>query len=275
MGQGPSAGMRNLNKEYLKILFIFLVFFCFCGLSTEKISSYEQVNPSSFPDKGRVILVYDGDAVRVKFNDGQEWRVRLIGVIAPEIGDARADVEFKAQMSKRFTFFHLYRKKIRLTYESNLFDNYGGVLAYIWTDEKELFNKFIINEGFASAYLNFRFSYREDFKEAQSEAHNLEKGYWKKGEYTRIQVEEVNNFMGQLVSVEFKCTSVRLKGKLYYLNSSEGEFSAIIPKKNLSLFPLPQFYKGKVLAVTGFLEEYKGKPQVMVFTPAQIKEEEN
>lgn len=265
--------MRNLNKEYLKILFIFLVFFCFCGLSTEGISSYEQVDPSSFPDKGRVILVYDGDTVRVRFDDGQEWKVRLIGINTPEIGDARPDVEFKAQLSKRFTFFHLYRKKIKLSYESDLFDSYGRILAYIWTDEQELFNKFIITEGFASAYLNFRFSYREEFKQDDKEAKRLEKGYWKKGDHTLIQVEEVNNFIGQLVSVEFMCTSVRLKGKLYYLSSSEGEFSTIIPKENLSLFPMPQFYKGKVLAITGFLEEYKGNPQIMVFTPAQIKKE--
>jgi micrococcal nuclease len=275
LDQEPSAGMSNLNKEYLKILFIFLVFFCFCGFSTDGISSYEQVDPSSFPDKGRVILVYDGDTVRVKFDDGQEWRVRLIGINTPEIGDARPDVAFKAQLSKRFTFFHLYRKKIKLTYESKLFDSYGRILAYIWTDEQELFNKFIITEGFASAYVNFRFSYREEFKQDEKEAKRLEKGYWKKGENKLIQVEEVNGFIGQLVSVEFICTSVRLKRKLYYLSSSEGEFSALIPKENLSLFPMPQFYKGKVLAIKGFLEEYKGNPQIMVFTPAQIKKEED
>jgi len=68
---------------------------------------------------------------------------------------------------------------------------------------------------------------------------------------------------------------VRLKGKLYYLNSAEGEFQALIPKENLSLFPMPQFYRGKVLSVTGFLEEYKGKPQIMAFFPSQVEMEEN
>jgi len=41
------------------------------------------------------------------------------------------------------------------------------------------------------------------------------------------------------------------------------------------LFPLPQFYRGKVLSVTGFLEEYKGKPQIMAFFPNQIEMKEN
>lgn len=266
--------MRMTYKGYLKILIIFLGL-CVCNLCTEETFSFDQVDPSSFPDKGRVIYVYNGDTIRVKFDDGQKWRVRLIGINSPEIGDARADVEFRAQMSKRFTFFHLYRKKIRLTYESNVFDSYGGVMAYVWTGEDQLFNKFIISEGFASAYLNLPFSYKEEFMEEQRQARKLEKGYWKKGEQTRIQVADAGDYVGQLVSVEFTCTSVQLKGEFYYLKSSQDEFTALIPKENLSLFPMPQFYRGKVIAATGFLEEYKGKKQVMVFTPAQIKESEN
>ncbi len=263
------------KSGYLKSLIIFLIFLCLCGLSTEGIFSYDQANPPSFPDKGRVILVYNGDTIRVKFDDGQKWRVRLIGINTPEIGDARADVEFRAQLSKRFTFFHLYDKKIRLTYERSVLDSYGGVMAYVWTGEDQLFNKFIISEGFASAYLNLPFTYKEEFKEAQRQARKLEKGYWKRGEQAQIQVGDAGKYVGQLVSVEFTCASVKLKGGLYRLSTPEGEFSALIPKENLSLFPLPQFYKGKVLAVTGLLEEYKGKKQLMVFTPAQIKELEN
>ncbi|MGD8535598.1 MAG: thermonuclease family protein [Candidatus Aminicenantes bacterium] len=267
--------MKKRLKEYSKILFVSLAFLCLSGFFSDGILLSTQVDISSFPTRGRVDVVYDGDTIKVRFNDGQEWRVRLIGIDAPEIGDVREDMKFKAEMSKRFTFYHLYRKKIRLSYESELFDSYGRILAYIWIDEQDLFNKFIISEGFASAYANFRFSYREEFKEIEKEARSQEKGYWKHGNYTRIQEEEVESHIGQIVSLEFTCVSVRLKGKFYYLNSDEGEFQTIIPKANLSLFPLPQFYRGKVLSVTGFLEEYKGKPQIMAFFPSQIEMEEN
>jgi micrococcal nuclease len=262
-------------KDYPKILFISLVFLCLSGFSSDRTFLSTQVDISSFPTRGRVKVVYDGDTLKVRFDDGQEWRVRLIGIDAPEIGDVRKDMKFKAEMSKRFTFYYLYRKKIRLSYESELFDSYGRILAYIWTDEQELFNKFIISEGFASAYANSRFAYREEFKEAEKEARQQEKGYWKHGNYTRIQAEEVESHIGQIVTVEYKCVSVRLKRKLYFLNSEDGEFSVLIPKKNLSLFPLPQFYRGKVLSVTGFLEEYRGKPQIMAFFPRQVEMEEN
>lgn len=267
--------MKKRLKEYTKILFISLLFLCLCGFSSDGIIQFKQGDITSFPKKGRVKVVYDGDTLQVRFDDGQEWRVRLIGIDAPEIGDVREDMKFKAEMSKRFTFHHLYRKKIRLSYESELYDSYGRILAYIWTDEKDLFNKFIISEGFASAYGNSRYSYREEFREVEKEARSQKKGYWNHGSYEHIQLEEVREHIRQIVTVEFTCVSVRLKGKFYYLNSTEGEFQALIPKENLSLFPLPQFYRGKVLYVTGFLEEYKGKPQIIAFFPSQVEIEEN
>jgi micrococcal nuclease len=267
--------MKKRTKEYSKILFISLVFLCLSGFSSDGMLLSTQVDISSFPTRGRVGVVYDGDTIKVRFDDGQEWRVRLIGIDAPEIGDVREDMKFKAEMSKKFTFYHLYRKKIRLSYESELFDSYGRILAYIWTDEKDLFNRFIISEGFASAYANFRFSYREEFREIEKEARKQEKGYWKHGNYTRIRAEEIKSHIGQIVTLEYRCVSVRLKGKFYYLNSEDGEFSVLIPKENLSLFPLPQFYREKVLSVTGFLEEYKGKPQIMAFFPSQVEMKEN
>jgi micrococcal nuclease len=267
--------MKKRIKEYSKILFISFVFLCLSALSAERMLLSTQVDVSSFPTRGRVDVVYDGDTLKVRFNDGQEWRVRLIGIDTPEIGDVREDMKFKAEMSKRFTFYHLYRKKIRLSYESELFDSYGRILAYIWTGEQDLFNKFIISEGFASAYGSSRYSYREEFREIEKKARSQGKGYWKHGNYTRIREKEIKSYIGQIVTVEYRCVSVRLKRKLYYLNSVDDAFSVLIPKENLSLFPLPQFYRGKVLSVTGFLEEYKGKPQIMAFFPNQIEMEEN
>lgn len=274
MDRGPPVGMRKRTKEYSRILLISLVFLFFSGFASEAILLSGQVDISSFPTRGRVDAVYDGDTIRVRFDDGQEWRVRLIGIDAPEIGDVREEMKFKAEMSKRFTFYHLYRKKIRLSYGSELFDSYGRILAYIWTEEHDLFNRFIISEGFASAYHNSRFEYREEFREVENEARIQKKGYWNHGSYEHIQAKEVKSHLGKIVTVEFTCVSLRLKGKFYYLNSAGGEFQALIPKENLSLFPLPQFYRGKVLFVTGFLEEYKGKPQIWAFFPNQIEMEE-
>ena len=259
---------KNLYFSYSLVL---LVLFCFAGLSAEGVLQSVQSWSSSLPETGRVIAVYDGDTVKVRFKDKQEHTVRLIGVNAPEMGSGSEERKFRAEMSKRFVFFYLYDKKIRLSFGRELVDQYGRVLAFIWTEEQGLFNEFIISEGFASALLTFPFAYSEEFKEAERTARNNEKGTWKRKDHTRIQAAETKRFIGQIVTVEFQCDNVRTQRKYVSIDSSEREFSAVISKENISLFPLHQSYRKKVLTVTGFMEEYKGKPQIMVFLPRQIE----
>ncbi len=133
-----------------KCALILLVLFGFAGLSAEGVLQFTQAGSLSLPETGRVIAVYDGDTIKVRFKDKQEHTVRLIGVNAPEMGTGSEQSKFRAEMSKRFVFYHLYDKKIRLTYGRELVDQYGRVLAFIWTEEQGLFNEFIINEGYAS-----------------------------------------------------------------------------------------------------------------------------
>ena len=259
---------KNLHFKYF---FIFLAFLCFAGLSAEGVLQSVQARSSSLPERGRVIAVYDGDTVKVRFQDKQEYTVRLIGVNAPEMGAESEERKFRAEMSKRFVFYYLYDKKIRLSYEREPVDQYGRVLAFIWTEEQGLFNEFIISEGYASALLTFPFSYSEGFKEAERTARTNEKGTWKRKDYTRIQVAETRRNIGQIVTVEFECDNIRTQRKYVLIDSSGREFSAVISKDNISSFPLHQSYRKKVLSVTGFLEEYKGKPQIVVFFPSQIE----
>lgn len=262
--------MRKKNNNNFRFLVIFVVFSGFAALFALGITRDQSAESISLPERGKVIVVYDGDTIKVRFRDKQEWKVRLIGVDAPEIGSPVKEVEFQAQMSKRFTFHYLYQKKIRLSYEDELIDKYGRVLAYVWTEEQGLFNKFIISEGFASAMRNFSYQYREEFRETEHEARKLEKGLMNRDEYTQISPQEASRFIGQLVSVKFMCKNALPRGKFIFLNSSQGEFSALIPKESLSLYPDPQSFMGKDLSVTGFLEEYKGKPQIMILLPMQI-----
>jgi len=264
--------MREEKINNLKFLIVFLMLLVFAALFAHGVIRNQSTQSISLPDRGKVIVVYDGDTIKVRFRDKQEWKVRLIGVDALEIGGPVDEVEFQAQMAKRFTFYYLYQKKIKLSYEEELIDKYGRVLAYVWTEDQVLFNKFIISEGFASAMRNFRYQYREEFRDAEQEARKLGKGLMERGEYTQIAPQEASRFIGQLVSVKFMCKSALPKGKFVFLDSSQGEFSALIPKENLSSFPNPQSFMGKDLSVTGFLEEYKGKPQIMILLPIQINQ---
>jgi micrococcal nuclease len=228
---------------------------------------------SSFPDRGVVTAVYDGDTVKVRFIDGTEKRVRLIGVDSPEIGDPREEIKFFAYMAKRFTFFYLYKKEIKLSYDWQLEDKYGRLLAYVWTEKQGLFNDFIVRQGFAFAFLRypFRREYQEQFKKAENEARIMERGLWKKGDYPIVQAKDARQYLGQILTVKYICSKVEAKRQFYFLCSSEGDFDALIPQENISSFPDIKSFENKTLVVTGFIEEYKGRVQIIVFFPLQIK----
>jgi len=250
--------MKKYKKNYSKFILTPIFFLAIFVFFSEGLIQREQGKDSSYPESGLVTAVYDGDTIKVKID-------------APEIEASREEAKFRAQIAKRFAFFYLYGKTVKLSYDREIEDKYGRLLAYIWTEKQGLFNKFILSEGFAAVFLNFPFKYREEFIEAEGEARKLEKGLWKKGPYPSISVSDIRAYTGKLLSVKYTCSRVQTKGKFIFLYSSGEEFSTLVPRENVSLFPELKSFKGKVLSVTGFLEEYKEKPQIVAFFPRQIK----
>jgi len=263
--------MKKYKKTLSRFILVPVFFLASLGLFSEGFIQDEHGSKASLPESALVTTVYDGDTIKVRFKNKQERKVRLIGIDAPEIENVREEVKFRAQMAKRFAFFYLYQKKIKLSYDWEMEDKYGRLLAYIWTEKQGLINKFILSEGFAVVYLNFPFKYKEEFIEAEREARKLEKGLWKKGPYPSIPVSEVRAYLGKLLSVKYTCSGVQTKRKFVFLYSSGEEFSTLVPRENVSFFPELKSFRGKALTVTGFLEEYKGKPQIVAFFPRQIK----
>lgn len=263
--------MKKYKKNFSRFILAPIFFLAIFVFSSERLIQNEQGRSSSYPESGLVTGVYDGDTIKVRFKNKQERKVRLIGIDAPEIENSREEAKFRAQMAKRFAFFYLYRKTIKLSYDWEIEDKYDRLLAYIWTEKQGLFNKFILSEGFAAVFLKFPFKYREEFIEAETEARKLEKGLWKKGLYPSISVQDTRAYLGKLLSVKYTCSRVQTKGKFVFLYSSGEEFSTLVPRENVSLFRELKSFKGKVLKVTGFLEEYKEKPQIVAFFPRQIK----
>ncbi len=261
-------------KKRIPSVSVFLPVLLFFILDIMPGLSNDNEGPKSFRsnDTGVVIVVYDGDTIKVRLDDGSVQKARLIGIDAPEIEDERDEVKFLARTSKRFAFFHLYRKRVQLEYDWERVDKYGRILVYVWTENAGLFNEFILNEGFASVFTKFPFKreYRERFIAAEKRARDLEKGFWQKEPFRSISVEEVPDHVGTLLSVKFYCSKVRTRGNFTFLDSSAG-FSALIPQAQVSLFPQIHSLEGQILSVKGFLETYRGKPQILVFLPLQLE----
>ncbi len=248
----------------------FIIFAAAAGYSDNSIP----ILAESFPSSGTVLAVYDGDTIKVRFVDGSEGRVRLIGVDAAELDDSREQVHLSAQLAKRFSSFHLYQKRISLSYDQTPIDKHGRILAYVWLGRGMLYNEFIIREGFASAFFAFPFrrDYQALFREAQEEAREQGRGLWMKGEPEVIPSSLARSNVGKLISVRFLCSKTRKSRSFLYLESADGSFEALIPRDYEADFSLPEALAGRLLIATGFLEEFRGRPQILLFFARQLRQ---
>ena len=109
--------LRGHKKSFSKLSFALIFFIAAFGFFSKSLFQHEQGRGSSFPESGLVTAVYDGDMIKVRFKNAKARKVRLIGIDTPEMEDSRAEAKFRAQMAKRFAFFYLYRKTVKLSYD--------------------------------------------------------------------------------------------------------------------------------------------------------------
>ena len=98
---------------------------------------------------GKVLYVVDGDTIDFMPEEGEELRVRLIGIDAPESASHDESQNTKeGEESAAFLKNYLEGKRVGLELDELKEDKYGRTLAYVWLDG-ELVNKKILDEGFA------------------------------------------------------------------------------------------------------------------------------
>ena len=258
--------MKNYSKKrFYETSKTLLVFFFFCIVLLLQCSAQTDI--------GTVTVVYDGDTIKVRLANGEEEKIRLIGIDAPETNSEDKKIRLSAYYSKRFVFKSLYKKQVRIEYDWEKRDKYGRLLAYIWTEDGTLFNEYVIQRGFAAAYTRFKYrpEYRERFVKAEEYAKTKGNGMWKKDPFPLVSRQEIPDYMGHLVSYEFVCATIRDRGNLLLLESKEGDFGATVYKKYQHLFPEMNSLLGEKVTISGLLEEYKSQPQIMLFLPSQIK----
>jgi len=265
--------MPRIPKTLFRIFCSLGFFLLFSGFLSEKgFQSFANITVSE-QDKGVIIVVYDGDTVGIEFHDGRRRKIRLIGIDSPETNHSDEQVQLQAQLSKRFAFYYLYRKQVTVMYDWEQEDKYGRLLAYLWTEENGLFNEFILEEGFASSYLRFPFKdlYRKRFIQAEKSARFSNKGLWREEPYPTVPLDLISNFIGQTAAVQYTCHDVKTKRQFIFLHSAAQIFSTLIPYDRENLFADVKNFKGRVIRVQGFVEEYDGQPQIIAFFPRQIK----
>ena len=98
---------------------------------------------------GTCTYVIDGDTFIFQDETGAEYKVRLIGVDAPESvhRDESKNTE-EGRLASEYTRRALENKTVALEFDVEKEDKYGRLLAYVWLDDA-LFNKQLLNDGFA------------------------------------------------------------------------------------------------------------------------------
>lgn len=128
-----------------------------------------------------VVRVVDGDTIQVDIN-GTKETVRLIGVDTPEVVDPRKPVQCFGRQASEFTKQNLTGKKVRLESDPTQSDRdkYHRLLRYVYLEDGTLFNKLLIEQGFAHEYTyqSNPYKFQLEFKNAEKEARENKKGLW-------------------------------------------------------------------------------------------------
>ncbi|MDW8395264.1 MAG: thermonuclease family protein [Anaerolineae bacterium] len=127
-------------------------------------------------ETGLVKRVVDGDTIVVEI-DGQEYRVRYIGVDAPE---STTRQECYGREAARYNRTLVEGQAVRLERDVSETDRFGRLLRYVYLTNGEMVNEVLIREGFALARtFPPDVKYQERLKEAEREAKQKRRGLWR------------------------------------------------------------------------------------------------
>jgi len=115
----------------------------------------------------RVETVHDGDTVTCIDTEGRPQKIRLVGIDAPEYGQAFGDAARRALATK------LAEGAVRV--EGNARDQHGRLLGTLWVGDRNL-NRELVAEGWAWVFGGF--SPAADLLAAEADARRGRRGLW-------------------------------------------------------------------------------------------------
>jgi micrococcal nuclease len=124
-----------------------------------------------------VLKVTDGDTIHVLYQ-GQDERVRLIGIDTPEVPWYGGQEECFGVDAGLYARRRLDGERVRLEFGVDRRDRYDRLLAYVYLDE-ELFNLTLVRQGYATSQSvppNVRFA--AAFEAGEAEARIAKVGLW-------------------------------------------------------------------------------------------------
>ena len=155
-------------KNQLIFLFTFLFFF-----------AQAQLQENTWY---KVSKITDGDTFYVTTSSSEKYKIRLIGIDAPETRNVGVKVrkEYFGTEAKIFVTQLLKNKKVKLTFDVQKTDRYGRILAYVYLENGVFLNQYLVENGFAVvATFPPNVKFVEVFTKAEKSARNKKLGLWK------------------------------------------------------------------------------------------------
>lgn len=145
------------------------------SLTSEEYSNVE----SNKLNKYKVISITDGDTFKIDYN-GKEKKVRLIGVDTPEsVSPNKEKNNNYGKKASEYTKKRLKGKKISIEFDVQQTDKYGRLLAYVYLEDGTMYNKELLEKGYAQvATYPPNVKYVEQFEKIQKQAREDNIGFW-------------------------------------------------------------------------------------------------
>ena len=197
---GKNISLDDLKKlspgKLILLIIVIIAGYLFNGelpaifqTETQNNSQTQSQNTSDIIS-GVVSKVVDGDTAVINV-DGQDRRVRLLGVDTPETVHPNKPVQFYGKEASNFTKQSLTGRRVWLEYDKSPLDRYQRHLAYVWlerpasinekTIRRDMFNARLLLDGYAKVMIiNPNRRYKDLFNKFQSEAQSAKKGLWAK-----------------------------------------------------------------------------------------------
>jgi micrococcal nuclease len=151
LGRG---GERSLVKTYnismskKKIKVIAIALFTIASLLYGLMERFGPGDVGAQRDFVTVEKVYDGDTVGAVVGKHFQ-KIRLIGIDAPEMGQRPWGRRAKRHIEK---LIDRASWRVRIEYDVETRDQYGRILAYLWTVRGKMINNEMVRDGYALLY---------------------------------------------------------------------------------------------------------------------------
>jgi micrococcal nuclease len=235
--------------------------------------------PASAPGSGRtapVLQIYDGDTIQVRI-DGEEERVRLIGVDTPEAPRDDRPGHPGYQEATKMARELIGEGPVTLVKDPQSRNRgyYDRLLRHVAVGDGRYLSDALIESGLGFALVRYPHSRIARVVSLEERARVDGRGLWSPDRVEQVSWRVAPEHLGEVVTVQGKIVDTHNTGKICFLNFHENyrdHITAVIFRPSFGLFPEPpeHHYRGKNVKVLGRITEYRGRPQIRVRAPDQI-----